>query len=190
MAPRERKSTEPQQHWPQLAGSGREGRPDRVSASQVLGFALPRADCMEKVPQRWKAPDFSNSDVQRATLAIHSLGLVCVFFLFFFFFFCFCPIGSYGDATAATRPGAVGKGALSPSPSAALWQRRSPARTCPEVASARRDTSFLHGNRTDPARGKELSRDVLSQDSPLARRLPLLRKDSSSCEIGIFRSLE
>lgn len=46
------------------------------------GFAPPRAARTAKVPQRLKAPDFSNSDVQRATLAIHSFVLflwVCVF---------------------------------------------------------------------------------------------------------------
>lgn len=92
MAPGERKSTEPRRRWSprRLAGAGREGGPAGVLASQVLGFALPRADRTEKVPRRRKAPDFSNSDVQRATIAIHSLGLVCGFFfpvfvIFFFF---------------------------------------------------------------------------------------------------------
>lgn len=60
--------------------------PMGVLASQVLRFALPRADRTEQVPRRRKAPDVSNSDVQRATLAIHSLGLVCVFFLFLYIF--------------------------------------------------------------------------------------------------------
>lgn len=93
MAPGERKSTEPRRHWPQLAGTGREGRPGRVLASQVLGFTLPRTDCTEKVPQRRKAPDFSNSDVQRATLAIHSLGLICGFFpVFCLFVFSFSSV--------------------------------------------------------------------------------------------------
>lgn len=85
--PGREKSTEPRQRWPRLAGTGGEGGPGGGLASRVLGFALPKADCTEKVPRRRKAPDFSNSDVQRATLAIHSLGLVCVFFLFFLFFF-------------------------------------------------------------------------------------------------------
>lgn len=173
MAPGERKSTEPRQRWPRLAGTGGEGGPGGGLARQVLGFALPRADCTEKVPRRRKAPDFSNSDVQRATLAIHSLGLVCVFFLFFsiffFFFFCFCPVGSYGDAAAAACPGAVGKGAPSPSPSAAPRQQHSPARTCPEVSGTRRDAGLLCGGRTDPAGGEELSRDAPSRDNAASR---------------------
>lgn len=64
-----------------------------------LGFTLPRADHTEKVPQRVKAPDFSNSDVQRATLAIHSsVGFFFCFFVCLFVFYSNWLLG--GAATA------------------------------------------------------------------------------------------
>lgn len=178
MAPGERKSTEPRRRWPRLAGTGREGGPAGFWPARSWDSLFPEPIARRKVPRRRKAPDFSNSDVQRATLAIHSLGLVCVFFscflYFLFLFFCFCPVGSYGDAAAATHPGAVGKGAPSPSPSAAPWQRHSPAWTCPEVSGARKDAGLLRRGRTDPAGGEEPSEDAPSRDSPLAPGLPLL----------------
>lgn len=144
-----------------------------------------------KVPRRRKAPDFSNSDVQRATLAIHSLGLVCVFvcfFLFFcnyffflfvlFLFFGFCPVGSYGDAAAAARPGAVeGKEPQVLSPSLAPRQRRSPARTCPEVSGAGNDAGFV------PLERQNRSRRSREEGQP-SRCCE--KRGSSSCKIGGF----
>lgn len=81
---------------PSPGGAGR-GSPAPAGKADPAGFwpakswdsLFPEPIARRKVPRRRKAPDFSNSDVQRATLAIHSLGLVCVFFLFFVFF-CFC----------------------------------------------------------------------------------------------------
>lgn len=134
----------------------------------------------EKVPRRWKAPDFSNSDVQRATLAIHSLGLVGVFFLFFviFFFFFFLlflsrrllrrrrrcrsprrPWAKEPQVRARARPPGSGV----PQPGRVL---RSPA---PGATPA-----LLRGGRADPAGGEEPGGDAPSRDGPLARGLPLL----------------
>lgn len=89
MAPGERKSTEPRRRWPRLAGTGREGGPAGFWPARSWDSLFPEPIARRKVPRRRKAPDFSNSDVQRATLAIHSLGLVCVFFPVFCIF-CFC----------------------------------------------------------------------------------------------------
>lgn len=169
MAPGERKSTEPRRRWPRLAGTGGEGGPGVGLASQVLGFALPRADCTEKVPRRRKAPDFSNSDVQRATLAIHSLGLVCVFFLFFVFFFFFlllflsCRL--LWRRCRCRLPWGHGQRSPKSEPKCGPWQRHSPARTCPEVSGARRDAGLLCGCRTDLAGGEEPSGDVPPRDN-------------------------
>lgn len=196
MASGERKSTEPRRHSPprRLAGAGGEGGPAGVLASQVLGVALPRADRTEKVPRRRKAPDFSNSDVQRATLAIHSLGLVCVFFLFLYFFFFSVFVLSAPLEMPPPPPwlslGPPAKEPPSPSPSAAPRQRQSPARTCPEVSGAGKDAGSLRPGGADPAGGEEPSEDAPSQDILLTSGSPVaVRKDSSSCKIGIFRSL-
>lgn len=179
-------------------GSTGRSSPALAGKADPAGFASKSWDSLFPEPiARRKSP----RDGKHQTLATvmyreqHLLFTVWGWFVFFscflyFFFLLFCPVGSYGDAAAAACPGAVGKGAPSPSPSAAPRQQHSRARTCPEVSSARRDAGFLRGGRTDPAGGEEPSRDVLSQDSPLARRFSLLRKDSLSCEIGIFRSLE
>lgn len=80
-----------------------------------LGFTLPRADHMEKVPQRLKAPDFSNSDVQRATLAIHS-SVLCFFFSGWFvcLFVCLFQLAPWRCSHRWAAPlllGATGKGA-------------------------------------------------------------------------------
>lgn len=123
MAPGEGKSTEP-------GGAGR-GSPAPAGKADPAGFwpakswdsLFPEPIARRKVPRRRKAPDFSNSDVQRATLAIHSLGLVCVFFLFYVIFCCWFfsvfALSAPTETAAAARPGAVGKGAPSLSPSAA-----------------------------------------------------------------------
>lgn len=191
MAPGERISTEPRRRSPprRLAGAGGEGRPAGVLASQVLGFALPRADRTEKVPRRRKAPDFSNSDVQRATPAIHSLGLVWVFFFswfcifIFFFFLCLsCRLLlEMPPPPLSLSPGLPAKEPPSPSPSAAPQQRQPPARTCPEVSGAGKNTGSLRPGGADPTNGKEPSEDAPSQDVPLASGSPVaVKKDSSS----------
>lgn len=190
MAPGEGKSTEP-------GGAGR-GSPAPAGKADPAGFwpakswdsLFPEPIARRKVPRRRKAPDFSNSDVQRATLAIHSLGLVCVFFLFYVIFCCCCfsvfALSAPTETAAAARPGAVGKGAPSLSPSAAPRQRCSPARTCPEVSGAGNDAGLLRGSRTDAAGAEQTSGDAPSRDS----RPGAVRKDSSSCKIDGFRSLE
>lgn len=195
--PGREKSTEPRWRRPRLAGTGGEGRPSGVLASQVLGFALPRAGCTQKVPRRRKAPDFSNSDVQRATLAIHSLGLVCVFFpvfcnLFFLFFSSvFVPSAPTETPPLPLVPEAVGKGAPSPSPSVAPRQQRSPARTCPEVSGARRDAGFAPRRQSRSRWRQGAGRGHTVPGWPACSRAPVaVRKVSSSCKIGIFRSLE
>lgn len=170
---------------PSPGGAGR-GSPAPAGKADRRGFGQPGLGIRSS--QSRLHGEKSPGDGKHQTLATvmyreqHSLFTVWGWFVFFFscflyflfLFFCFCPVGSYGDAAAATHPGAVGKGAPSPSPSAAPRQRHSPAWTCPEVSGARKDASLLRRGRTDPAGGEEPSEDAPSWDSPLAPGLPLL----------------
>lgn len=181
MAPGERKSTEPRRRAPAPAGKAdRRG----ALASQVLGFTLPRADRTEKVPRRRKAPDFSNSDVQRATLAIHSLGLVCGLFFFFLFLYLFFFLSVFVLSAPLEMPPLPPLPSLSPGPPAkepppkseperGTRQRWSPARTCPEVSGARKDAGSVPAEPIPPA-GRSRAKTRRPGTSRLPAGLPSL----------------
>lgn len=115
---------------------------------------------------------------------------VFVFFFFFLSVFVLSAPLEMPPPPLSLSPGPPAKEPPSPSPSAAPRQRQSPARTCPEVSGAGKDAGSLRPGGADPAGGEEPSEDAPSQDVPLASGSPVaVRKDSSSCKIGIFRSL-
>ncbi|CAN8205637.1 unnamed protein product [Coccothraustes coccothraustes] len=85
-------------------------------------------------------------------------------------------------------PEAVGKEAPGPSPSVAPWQRRSPARTCPEVSGARRDAGFAPRRQSRSRRRRGAGRRRTVPGRPARSRAPVaVRKVSSSCKIDRLR---